>query len=45
MYKCYYCGEKNNTLEGIIDHCLLEHQNETIKYRQVILDENTGTQK
>jgi hypothetical protein len=45
MYKCYYCGIKESSLQSIIEHCKLSHGEETLKYRQLILDENTGIQR
>jgi N12 class adenine-specific DNA methylase len=31
-------------LQSIIEHCKLSHGEETLKYRQLVLDENTGIQ-
>jgi hypothetical protein len=45
MYKCYYCGIKESPLQSIIEHCKLSHGEETLKYRQLVLDENTGIQR
>ena len=45
MYKCYYCGRKESPLQSIIEHCKLSHGEETLKYRQLVLDENTGIQR
>ena len=45
MYKCYYCGIKESPLQSIIEHCKLSHGEETLKYRQLILDENTEIQR
>jgi hypothetical protein len=45
MYKCYYCGIKESSLQSIIEHCKLSHGEETFKYRQLVLDENTGIQR
>ena len=32
-------------MQSIIEHCKLLHGEETLKYRQLILDENTGIQR
>jgi hypothetical protein len=32
-------------LQGTIEHCKLSHGEETLKYRQLVLDENTGIQR
>jgi hypothetical protein len=32
-------------LQSIIEHCKLSHGEKTLKYRQLILDENTGIQR
>ena len=32
-------------MQSIIEHCKLSHGEETLKYRQLILDENTGIQR
>jgi hypothetical protein len=32
-------------LQSIIEHCKLSHGEETLKYRQLVLDENTGIQR
>jgi RecJ-like exonuclease len=45
MYKCYYCGIKESPLQSIIEHCKLSHGEATLKYRQLVLDENTGIQR
>ena len=45
MYKCYYCGIKESCLQSIIEHCKLSHGEETLKYRQLVLEENTGIYK
>ena len=45
MYKCYYCGIKESPLQSIIEHCKLSHGEEILKYRQLVLDENTGIQR
>ena len=45
MYKCYYCEIKESPLQSIIEHCKLSHGEETLKYRQLVLDENTGIQR
>ena len=45
MYKCYYCEIKESPLQSIIQHCKLSHGEETLKYRQLVLDENTGIQR
>jgi hypothetical protein len=45
MYKCYYCGIKESPLQSIIEHCKLSHREETLKYRQLVLDEKTGIQR
>jgi hypothetical protein len=45
MYKCYYCGIKESGLQGIIEHYKLSHGEETLKYRQLVLDENTEIQR
>jgi hypothetical protein len=45
MYKCYYCGIKESPLQSIIEHCKLSHGKEILKYRQLVLDENTGIQR
>ena len=45
MYKCYYCGIKESSLQSIIEHCKLSHGEETLKYRQLVLEENTGIYK
>jgi hypothetical protein len=45
MYKCYYCGIKESSFQSITEHCKLSHGEETLKYRQLILDENTGIQR
>ena len=45
MYKCDYCGIKESSLQSIIEHCKLSHGEETLKYRQLVLDENTGIQR
>ena len=44
-YKCYYCGIKESALQGIIEHCKLSHGEETLKYRQLVLDENIEIQR
>ena len=36
---------KRKFLQSIIEHCKLSHGEETLKYRQVVLDENTGIQR
>jgi hypothetical protein len=33
MYKCYYCGIKESSLQSIIEHCKLSHGEETLKYQ------------
>ena len=45
MYKCYYCGIKESSLQSIIEQCKLSHGEETLKYRQLILDENPEIQR
>ena len=45
MYKCYYCEIKESPLQSIIQHCKLSHGEETLKYRQLVLEENTGIYK
>jgi hypothetical protein len=45
MYKCYCCGIKESSLQSIIEHCKLSHGEETLQYRQLVLDENTGIQR
>jgi hypothetical protein len=45
MYKCYYCRIKESALQSIIEHCKLSHGEQTLKYRQLVLDENTGIQR
>ena len=32
-------------MQSIIEHCKLSHGEETLKYRQLILDENTEIQR
>jgi hypothetical protein len=32
-------------LQRIIEHCKLSHGEETLKYRQLVLDENKGIQR
>ena len=45
MYQCYYCGIKESSLQNIIEQCKLSHGEETLKYRQLILDENPEIQR
>jgi hypothetical protein len=45
MYTCYYYGIKERPLQSIIEHCKLLHGEEILKYRQLVLDENTGIQR
>jgi hypothetical protein len=35
MYKCYYCGIEESSLQSIIEHCKLLHGEETLKYRHI----------
>ena len=39
---CYYCNEKANSLEIVVEHCINWHINNEIKYRQLVLDETSG---
>ena len=36
---------KRKSLQSIIEYCKLSHGEETLKYRQLVLDENTGIQR
>lgn len=40
---CYYCNEKANSLEIVVEHCINWHINNEIKYRQLVLDRTSGT--
>ena len=41
-YKCYYCDNKLSDFEQIIEHLCSKHDQETLKYRELELDEQTG---
>ena len=44
-YKCYYCATKFDTINNIVEHCQEKHQQNVLKYRQLILDERSGVLK
>lgn len=43
-YKCYYCTDKFDAISDIVTHCQDEHGQNVLKYRQLMLDENSGKQ-
>jgi predicted transcriptional regulator len=45
LRKCYYCGIKESPLQSIIEQRKLSYGEETLKYRQLILDENPEIQR
>jgi hypothetical protein len=45
MHVCYYCGTKFDHIACVVEHCLEKHQHNILKYRQLILDEHSGTLK
>ena len=44
-YKCYYCATKFDTINNIVEHCQEKHQQNVLKYRQLILDESSDILK
>ena len=43
QYLCYYCDVKSDTFQSIIDHLTSCHIHDCIKYRELELNEVTGT--
>ena len=41
-FKCNYYVFKTSTFEEIPDHCSVIHEDELLKYRELVLDEATG---
>ena len=39
---CYYCAFKTNCVNQLLQHVTILHENETLKYRELSLDEATG---
>ena len=42
---CYYYGTKFDHMACVVEHCQEKHQHNILKYRQLILDEHSGTLK
>ena len=40
-YWCYYCTEEG-TFGDVVHHCIMEHPNKTLKFRERKLDTKTG---
>ena len=41
-YRCYSCSFIDDSLEDIVDHCIDSHSKNTLKYRELELDERPG---
>lgn len=41
-YRCYFCSSIDDSLEDIVDHCIDSHSKNTLKYRELELDERSG---
>ena len=41
-YQCYYCKFRNNKLDIIIDHSTSQHENVPLRYRELVLDDQSG---
>ena len=41
-YRCYFCSFIDDSLEDIVDHCIDSHSKNTLKYRELELDERPG---
>ena len=45
QFKCFYCGEKSQFYEHIVNHTITDHSTNVLKYRQGSLDESSGILK
>ena len=43
QYLCYYCDVKSDTFQCIIEHLTSFHKQECLKYRELELNEVTGS--
>ena len=41
-FRCYDCDFKTNCVDQIVDQITILHENESLKYRELSLDEVTG---